>query len=69
MATKIPIVCVYTKSKRKNAKKYIKVFRNILVDDLVTTSKRKPLLPYEYEILEIGMGESFYDVYKKKHKI
>jgi hypothetical protein len=69
MATKIPIVCVYTKSKRANAKKYIKVFRNILVDDLVTTSKRKPLLPYEYEILEIGMGESFYDVYKKKHKI
>lgn len=69
MATKIPVVCVYTKSKRANAKKYIKVFENILADDLVTTSKRKPLLPYEYDILEIGVGESFYDIYRKKHKI
>lgn len=69
MATKIPVVCVYTKSKRANAKKYIQVFENILADDLVTTSKRKPLLPYEYEVLEIGVGESFYETYKKKHKI
>ena len=64
MGTKIPVVCVYTKSKRNNAKKYIKVFENILADDLVSTTKRKPLLPYEYEILEIGIGESFFDIYK-----
>ena len=55
---KIPIVCVY-KGKRSNSKVYIKVFNNILVDDIISTTKRKPLIPKDSQILELGVGTGF----------
>ena len=69
VTTKIPIVLVYKKSKRHNAKPYIEVFHDMVVDDFINLRKKKPVLPENYEILEIGMGESFVDRYKKKYKI
>jgi len=65
---KIPIVCVY-KGPRKNSKIHIEVFNNILVDDIISTTKRKPLIPKDSQILELGVGTAFLEKYKKKYKL
>jgi len=64
----IPVVVVHKKP-RKNAKVIIEVFENIRVDDIISTTKRKPYVPYEHEILEIGVGIYFLEKYKKKYKL
>lgn len=74
MATKITerptIVVVYTKSKRPNAKKYLQVFtEERTVDNIINGNARKPLIPHEYEILDIGVGSGFIDKYKQKYKL
>ena len=63
------IVVVYKKS--KTAKKlYMTVFENEATPDRIINAKaRKPLIPNEYEIVELGMGSSFIKWYKDKHKI
>jgi hypothetical protein len=61
----IPVVVVY-KEKRKR-KVTIQVIE-AKVDDILDTNKRKPLVPNDAEILEIGVGEGFLEKYKKKHK-
>jgi hypothetical protein len=63
-----PIVVIH-KGPRKNSKIYIDIFTNSRVDDIIDGKKRKPLIPHENEILDIGVGESFVEKYKKKHKI
>ena len=64
----IPVVVVHKKP-RKNGKTFIEVFENIRVDDIISTNKRKPYVPYEHEILEICVGISFLKKYKKKYKL
>jgi hypothetical protein len=66
---KTPIAVVYKTSKRKNAKKKIKVFNNTIVDEIINGRKRKPLLPENAEIVEIGVGSSFEEKYKEKYKL
>lgn len=63
-----PIVVIH-KGPRKNSKIYIDIFTNSRIDDIIDGKKRKPLIPHENEILDIGVGESFVEKYKKKHKI
>lgn len=63
------VVVVYKTSKRANAKIKIEVFQNIRVDDILDMRKKKPYIPYECEILEIGVGIGFYEKYKKKYKL
>jgi len=63
-----PIVVVH-RGPRKNSKIYIDIFTNSRVDDIIDGRKRKPLIPHQNEILDIGVGESFVERYKKKHKI
>ena len=48
---KIPVVVVYKITYRKKDKYYLKVFENVYVDDIITTKKRKPLIPDEATIL------------------
>lgn len=63
------IVVVYKKSKTA-AKKYMKVFADeITPDRIINLNARKPLIPNDYEILDIGVGESFIEHYKRSHKI
>lgn len=64
----IPIVVVH-KGPRKNSKILIQVFENSRVDDIIDNKKRKPLIPKENEILEIGVGSAFEEKYKKKYKL
>lgn len=63
----IPIVVAY--QKRKNGKVYLEVFNNVRVDDIIDGRKRKPVIPDNYEILDIGVGSDFEERYKKKYKL
>jgi len=65
---KIPVVVVYKITYRKKDKYYLKVFENVLVDDIITPKKRKPLVPDESIIVEIGVGSSFEERYMKKYE-
>ena len=63
------VVVVYRKSE-KSSKKYIKVFQTEDTPDrIINLNARKPLIPNEYIIDEIGVGESFINYYKSKFKI
>jgi hypothetical protein len=64
----IPVVVVH-KGPRKNSKIQLQVFRHMRVDDIIDANKRKPPIPHENEILDIGVGESFVERYKKKYKL
>jgi hypothetical protein len=66
---RIPDVVVVHKKPRKNGKVFLEVFENTRVDDIIDTNKRKPLIPKENEILELGVGISFVERYKKKYKL
>ena len=66
---KIPVIVVYRVSERAKTAKMV-VFMNHLVDDIISTEKRKPLLPYEYVFDEVGIGgDNLIAFYKKKYKI
>jgi hypothetical protein len=39
------------------------------IDSILNPAKRKPLLPNNFEIIDIGMRESFIEKYKKLYKI
>ena len=60
-------VVIYKKTSRAK-KVFCQVFEKH-VDEILSSTKRKPLLDYKYEILEIGVGESFLESYAKKYKI
>jgi len=62
-------VVVVHKGPRKNSKVILDVFENTRVDDIISTTKRKPLIPKENEILDLGVGISFVERYKKKYKL
>jgi len=62
-----PVVVIY--EKRKGGKKYIEVFNHLRVDDIIDANKRKPPIPHNYEILDIGVGNSFIEKYKQKYKL
>ena len=64
----VPVVVVH-KVPRKNSKIYINIFTNTRVDEILDSNKRKPLIPHENEILEMGVGSSFEEKYRKKYKL
>ena len=64
----LPVVVVH-KGPRKNSKIKLEIFENTRVDDIISTTKRKPLIPKENEILDLGVGDSFVEKYKKKYKL
>ena len=63
-----PVVVVH-KGPRKNSKIILEVFENTRVDDIINLRKLKPLIPKENQILDMGVGLSFVERYKKKHKL
>ena len=65
----MPHIVVVHKKPRKYGKVFLEVFENTRVDDIISTAKRKPLIPKENEILDIGVGISFKERYKKKYKL
>lgn len=65
----VPPIVVVHKGPRKNSKFQLEIFTNTRVDDIIDGNKRKPYIPNEHEILDIGVGESFVERYKKKYKL
>ena len=64
-----PPVVVVHKGPRKNSKIELSIFTDIRVDDVIDGNKRKPPIPIEHEILEIGVGSGFEKRYKEKYKL
>lgn len=64
----LPVVVVH-KGPRKNSKIELSIFTDIRVDDIIDNNKRKPPIPHEHEILEIGVGSGFEKRYKEKYKL
>jgi hypothetical protein len=64
--TRPTIVVVY--KKKWGNKVYIKVFTDQPTPDKIILENTK-LLPKGAEILDLGVGESFINRYKKKHKL
>tara|TARA_R100001509_G_scaffold50018_3_gene27344 strand:+ start:7506 stop:7721 length:216 start_codon:yes stop_codon:yes gene_type:complete len=65
----VPEVVVVHKRPRKNGKVFLQIFEGTRVDDILSATKRKPLIPKENEILDVGVGISFVEKYKKKYKL
>jgi len=63
---KITTVVVY---KKPTGKKYWMLITENGVDDVINSRKRDPLLPSNYEIIEMGIGKSFIERYKKEYNI
>jgi hypothetical protein len=64
----IPVIVVH-QGPRKNSKIQLEIFTNVRVDDIIDGNKRKPPIPITHVILDIGLGESFVERYKKKYKL
>jgi len=62
-------VVVAHKGPEKNSKIYIDIFTNIRVDDIIDITKRNQVIPIQNEILEIGIGISFEQKFRKKYKV
>ena len=62
-----PVTTVVVLKKRK--KMYISTFQNIMVEDVLDSSRRKPLIPNEYEVVDLGVGKSFIERYMKQYKV
>lgn len=63
------IVVAYKKSKLAK-RTYLKVFENEKTPDrIINANARKPLIPNEYFIEAIGMGQSFIELFKSKYGI
>ena len=63
---KIPTVVVY---KKPSGKKYYMLVTESEIDTILISSKRKPLIPDGCEIVDIGIGKSFIEKYKKQYDI
>jgi len=63
---KITTVVIY---KKPTGKKYWMLTTEEDIDEIINSRKRNPLLPNNYEIVEIGIGESFIEKYKKEYNI
>ena len=63
---KIPVVVVY---KKPTGKKHYLLISEADMDSILDNSKRKPILPNNYEIVDMGVGKSFIEKYKKQYNI
>jgi len=63
---KQPFVVVY---KRPRGRKHFLKVLYMNLEDIIDTKKRKPPIPHEYELIEIGWGESFIEKYKEEYNI
>jgi hypothetical protein len=63
---KLVTVVVY---KKPTGKKYYLMATESEIDEVLSNSKRKPLIPNNYEIVDMGIGESFIKSFKKQYNI
>ena len=63
---KLVTVVVY---KKPTGKKYYLMTTESEIDEVLSNSKRKPLIPNNYEIVDMWIGESFIESFKKQYDI
>ena len=66
--SKQPVVMIFKTSERSNAKTKMKVFANENIDYIISTPKLVGV-PEKAIILELGVGESFIQLYSKKYDL
>ena len=65
---KMPVVMVFKSSNRSNARIKMKVWKNENIDYILSTPKL-PGVPEKAVILEVGVGSSFIENYRKKYDL
>jgi hypothetical protein len=65
---KMPVVMVFKSSNRSNARIKMKVWKNENIDYILSTPKL-PGVPDKAVILEVGVGNSFIESYRKKYDL
>lgn len=70
MSNKSEVFIIYRESKRSKKLKS-KIFENVHVDDILDTSKRKPLVPVQWELeaILVGKDSQYIKILKRKFKI
>lgn len=63
---KIPVVVVY---KKPTGKKYYMLITEEEIDQVINPPKKNSLLPDNFEIVDMGVGESFILKFKKQYNI
>ena len=63
---KLVTVVVY---KKPTGKKHYLFTTESEIDEVLSNSKRKSLIPNNYEIVDMGIGESFIKQFKKQYDI
>lgn len=63
---KLVTIVVY---KKPTGKKHYLLTTESEIDEVLSNSKRKPLIPNNYEIVDMGIGESFIESFKKQYNI
>ena len=63
---KLLTVVVY---KKPTGKKHYLYTTESEIDEVLSNSKRKPLIPNNYEIVDMGIGESFIKQFTKQYNI
>ncbi len=53
----------------KKGKIFVEKFESVKLDDILDTNKRKPIIEYDCNILQVGIGPEFEERFKKLHKI
>lgn len=64
---KQPTVAVYRKSKGSST--YYMIVTEKSVDAVNNARATKPVIDHKYEIVELGVGESFIKIWQSKYKI
>lgn len=64
---RVPVVIVYKKSIRSKLHYMTVTTQN--VDDVIDLKKKKPIVDHKYEMIEVGVGESFIKIWMKKFSI
>lgn len=60
-------VAVYKKQKTSN--KHYMIVTDIHVDILINGRATKPIIDHKYDIVELGIGENFIEIWSQKYKI
>lgn len=61
------VIVVYRK--RSNSKHEMALFDSAKLDDILNSNKRKPIIPNNWTIDEVGIGTNLEEAYSKKYKI
>ena len=63
----LPVIIVY--KKRKDLTKHFMSVTEHDVDSILNKKRKKILLPENYEIVEMGIGESLLEIWQNMYKI